>query len=46
MITLRPALQDYLTMRRALGYKLQRTEKLLADFIGFVENQRQRTGDD
>jgi integrase len=37
MITLRPALQDYLTMRRALGYKLQRTEKLLADFIGFVE---------
>ena len=37
MIALRPALKDYLTMRRALGYKLLRTEKLLADFIGFVE---------
>jgi len=37
MIPLRPALKDYLTMRRALGYKLQRTEKLLADFISFVE---------
>jgi integrase len=37
VIALRPALTDYLTMRRALGYKLQRTEKLLADFIGFVE---------
>ncbi len=37
MIPLRPALADYLAMRRALGYKLQRTEKLLADFIGYVE---------
>lgn len=37
MIPLRPALNNYLTMRRALGYKLQRTEKLLTDFIGFVE---------
>jgi integrase/recombinase XerD len=37
MIALRPALKDYLTMRRALGYKLQRTEKLLGAFIGFVE---------
>ena len=37
MIPLRPALDDYLTMRRALGYKLQRTEKLLANFVGFVE---------
>lgn len=37
MIALRPALKDYLAMRRALGYKLQRTEKLLAEFIGFVE---------
>jgi integrase len=37
MIDLRPALNDYLTMRRALGYQLGRTEKLLADFIGFVE---------
>ncbi len=37
MTALRPALNDYLTMRRALGYKLQRAEKLLAQFIGFVE---------
>ncbi len=37
MIPLRPALSDYLTMRRALGYKLQRTEKLLAHFVEFVE---------
>ena len=37
MIPLRPALKDYLTMRRALGYKLHRTEKLLGDFIGYVE---------
>lgn len=37
MIPLRPALTDYLAMRRALGYQLKRTEKLLAQFIGFVE---------
>ena len=37
MIDLRPALTDYLAMRRALGYKLGRTEKLLTDLIGFIE---------
>ena len=37
MIALRPALKDYLAMRRALGYRLQRTEKLLTQFIDFVE---------
>ena len=37
MIPLRPALKNYLTMRRALGYKLRRTEKLLAQFITYVE---------
>ena len=37
MIPLRPALKDYLTMRRALGYKLRRTEKLLGQFITYVE---------
>jgi len=37
MIALRAALNDYLTMRRALGYKLGRAEKLLAQFIAFVE---------
>ena len=45
MIALHPALHDYLTMRRALGYKLHRTEKLLADFIAFVEAQRPRASD-
>lgn len=37
MIPLRPALDDYLSVRRALGYKLRRAEKLLADFIDFVD---------
>jgi integrase len=37
MIALRPALHDYLSMRRALGYKLQRAEKLLTQFVGFIE---------
>ena len=37
MIPLGPALQDYLSIRRALGYKLQRAEKLLVNFIGYVE---------
>lgn len=37
MIPLRPALADYLAMRRAVGYKLLRTEKLLVQFIGFLE---------
>ncbi|HEY1296866.1 MAG TPA: tyrosine-type recombinase/integrase [Chloroflexota bacterium] len=37
MIALRAALNDYLTMRRALGYKLRRAEKLLAQFVAFVE---------
>lgn len=37
MIALRPALTDYLSMRRALGYKLRRTEKLLLQFIEYAE---------
>jgi integrase len=37
VIPLRPALNDYLTLRRGLGYKLQRSEKLLAQFIAYVE---------
>jgi integrase len=37
VIPLRPALNDYLTMRRTLGYKLLRSEKLLIDFINYVE---------
>lgn len=37
MIPLRQALADYLSLRRSLGYKLQRPEKLLNQFIDFLE---------
>ena len=37
MIPLRSALSDYLSTRRSLGYKLRRTEKLLLQFIDYVE---------
>jgi hypothetical protein len=33
---LRQALADYLTMRRGLGYKLQRAGKLLAQFVAYL----------
>lgn len=39
MSALRQALADYLTMRRALGYKLDKTERLLGQFVSFVENR-------
>ena len=35
-------LGDYLRIRRALGYKLARTEKLLVQFIAFVEERGER----
>ena len=35
-------LVDYLRIRRALGYKLARTEKLLAQFIAFLEDRCER----
>jgi integrase len=37
MSPLRQALADYLTLRRALGYKLERPEKLLGQFISYLE---------
>lgn len=37
MSDLRDSLDDYLAIRRALGYKLARTEILLADFVGYQE---------
>ena len=37
MSTLRRALDDYLAIRRALGYRLQRTGLLLADFVAHME---------
>ncbi len=36
MIPLRQALDDYLTMRRGLGFKLERAEKLLAQFLAYL----------
>lgn len=37
MSELHQALTDYLSLRRALGYKLRRSEKLLHQFIDFLE---------
>lgn len=39
MNVLRQALTDYLAVRRALGYRLARAEKLLAQFLAFVEDR-------
>jgi integrase len=39
MSALRQALADYLAVRRVLGYKLIRTEKLLAQFLAYVEGR-------
>ena len=35
---LRQALQDYLEVRRALGYKLKEAERLLSQFVGHLES--------
>jgi len=37
MTALRQSLADYLSLRRALGYKLQRPEKLLNQFLDFLD---------
>lgn len=39
MNTLRGELADYLTMRRSLGYSLRRDEKLLGQFLTFLEDR-------
>lgn len=39
MSTLRQALVDYLTMRRALGYKMDKAERLLGQFVTFAEDR-------
>jgi integrase len=39
MNALRQALADYLAVRRVLGYKLVRAEKLLAQFLTYVEGR-------
>ena len=40
MTTLREAVQDYLTLRRSLGFKLHEAGKLLLAFVTFMEQQR------
>ena len=37
MSPLRQALADYLAIRRALGYKLERAGKLLCQFVSYLE---------
>jgi len=40
MNTLRQAVQEYLTMRRSLGFKLRDAGKLLLKFAKFMEQRR------
>jgi integrase/recombinase XerD len=40
MSELRAALQDYLALRRALGYTLKEAGWLLSDFVGYLEEHR------
>lgn len=39
MSVLREVLQEYLQLRRALGHKLEREERLLPQFLSFLEQQ-------
>ena len=39
MSILRQSLDDYLKVRRALGFKLARTEKMLAQFVTYLEDR-------
>jgi integrase/recombinase XerD len=43
MTSLREHLDDYLTIRRALGFKLINEGRMLADFVAFVEAAGERT---
>jgi len=43
MSELRQALQDYLAVRRALGFKLARADQRLSGFIGYLEQAGART---
>jgi hypothetical protein len=40
MTALRTALQDYLAMRRGLGFKLRDAGTSLLDFVSFMERRR------
>ena len=37
MSGIRPAVEDYLTLRRRLGFTLDKTGRLLEDFVGYLE---------
>jgi integrase len=39
MTVLKAALADYLALRRALGYKLERGSELLTDFVDYLDQQ-------
>ena len=43
MTPLRQALADYLSVRRALGFRLERAEKLLGQFICYLEGHQATT---
>ena len=43
MTPLCQALADYLTLRRALGYKLERAGKLLAQLVTYLEDLGEET---
>ena len=43
MSPLRAALADYLTVRRALGFKLEKAEWLLGDFVAYLEERGEET---
>jgi hypothetical protein len=40
MNTLREALQEYLTLRRSLGFKLRDAARVLARFVAFMEERQ------
>jgi integrase/recombinase XerD len=40
MNTLRQAVQEYLQLRRNLGFKLKEAGKALPDFVNFLERQQ------
>lgn len=42
MTTLRSSLSDYLRVRRALGYKLERAEKLLSQYLDYLDQHREQ----
>jgi integrase/recombinase XerD len=46
MSGLRRAAEEYLAIRRAVGYKLKQEGRLLADFVGFMEQRELQTQQD